>query len=365
MLVAIAQPTQPQLSTGTNLKDQTRATSSARMLVDAYSTAVLQQPAFGITQLPEIDTNLTTAKKNCTSWGQTVKPLLIQTNTDLIDFSNQFDSFYGPLVRLANDIGTGNNRATFVQGMQILGGKIGEKQTNAGGALTTLQGFQSGILTDQGNFKDALDKGNALFGGDKGEIANLTKENVALQKAMSNDMMMIGFGATGIVVGALIIVCGALLEFETAGASTALIAAGILVAGGGTAAMTTGAIDYANKNKDYTKNLVTIAKDTAELTALNGMHDQVTSLVTAGGQAVGALQAMVNTWQTLGTQFKNVIQQVQDTSGDAGKPDFDAWLLAELQTAKSDWDDVAGTAKLIQTQCSDLPVQHEAPPKAA
>jgi hypothetical protein len=83
------------------------------------------------------------------------------------------------------------------------------------------------------------------------------------------------------------------------------------------------------------------------------MNHQIGALVTANEQAVGALNTMVTTWQLLGTQFNAVIDRLQNNT----KPDDGPFLVAELETGKTDWDDVATTASLINTQCGTLPVQ--------
>lgn len=356
MLTALAQLDDPQLSSKVAAQ-QTRATATAKMQVDAYCTQVLEQPNVSLSKVPDLAAHQATAKENARAWTATIAPQLIQTNTDLLDFSHQFDSFYTPLVKLATNIDQGNNRAQFVQGLQLLTGRIDQKRANSQTALNSLTGFREKVVTDHGNFAGDLTKAQAVYGGDKGEIAQLQSENDALQTAMSRDMAMIGFGATGIVVGGLIIACGLLLEIPTAGASTAIVAAGIVVAAGGTAAMTFGAVDYSKKLASYKANLITIANDQAEMSALSGVSSQLTSLMAANEQATGALQAMVNTWQTLGTQFNGVIDQLQH----GVNPDDGPWLLAELATAKTDWDDVAKTAVLINQQCSNVPVVNQPP----
>jgi Bacillus haemolytic enterotoxin (HBL) len=337
------------------MKSQTQSTSSAKLVVDAYCSTVLEQPALAIDKVPELSGHQVTAKQNATNWQTTVAPLLIQTNTDLLDFAHNFSSFYNPLYTLAQNIDAGNNRAQFIQGLQILTGNIQDKQTRSQNALDKLTGFRALVITDQANFTADIATGNSVYEGDQGLIQQLQNRNDALQSAMSQDLTIIGLGATAVVVGGLAIAVGLLAEIPTAGASTVIVAAGIVFVAGGSVAMGLAGKNYTDSAKEYAQNLTTIAQDQAEIAALHGAGDQLTKLVTANQGAVGALDTMVKTWQTLGTEFNGVIDQLQHHVN----PDDGPWLVSELATAKLEWDDVTATAELINQQCSNVPVVNE------
>jgi non-hemolytic enterotoxin B/C len=322
------------------------------MLVDAYAQAVLKQGIITLAKVPSLADNQRTAQTHATSWLNVVSPQMIQTNTDLLDFAHNFNNFYTPLVNLASNINTGNNRALFIQGLQILITKIQGHQTNAQAALTAVEGFSGALDTDLGNFNNDLTTGTSIYEGDHGEVKELTKANDALQDAMNKDMAMIAGGAVMIVVGGLMVAVGALAEIETAGASTVLIVGGLAVAGGGGAMIGIGAKNYSDSLATYKANVQTIATDNAEMAALTVANHQITALTSAGATAQTALSAIVTTWQTLGTQYNAVIDEMQT----GVNPDDGPFLLAELATAKNDWDDVAATAQLINQQCIDLPV---------
>lgn len=359
MLTKLAQ-NQSQLGSNGAMKSQTRATATARMLVDAYCTAVQEQGVITLSAIPELTDYQNTAKIHANNWTTSVAPQLIQTNTDLLDFAHNFDSFYNPLVTLAQNIDSGTNKETFIKGLGLLVTKIQQKEVNAQKALTALTGFRSDVLSDQSNFKAALAKGDSVYAGDQGEIAQLRSQDASLNDTMNKDTMLIGFGSTGMVVGGLMIAVGVLGEIETAGVSTALIVAGVAMVAGGTAAMIAGAVDYSKQLDLYKANVAKIAADSAEMSALSVMHDQIEALVTASESAVTALNTMVTTWQLLGTQFEAVITQLNDNTN----PDDGLFLVSDLETAKADWDDLAGTAQLINTQCSTLPVQQSTPAAA-
>jgi non-hemolytic enterotoxin B/C len=353
----VTAPPQPGLSRlgAQTMKSQTQSTSSAKMVVDAYCTTVLEQPTLAIDKVPALSGHQVTAKQNATNWQTTVSPLLIQTNTDLLDFAHNFSSFYNPLYTLAQNIDVGNNRAQFIQGLQILTQNIQDKQTRSQTALDKLTDFRGLVITDQANFTQDIQTGNSVYEGDQGLIKKLQDRNDALQDAMSRDLTIIGLGATAVIVGGLAIAVGLLAEIPTAGASTLIVGAGIAFVAGGSVAMGLAGKNYTDSAKEYSGNLSAIATDQAEIAALHGAGDQLTKLVTANEGAVGALDTMVKTWQTLGTEFDGVVDQLQNHVN----PDDGAWLVSELGTAKLEWDDVTTTAELINQQCSNVPVVNE------
>lgn len=359
MLATLAQMDAPQLS-AKQMVQRMRATASAKMIVDAYATQVLEQPKLSLAELPDLATHQATAKTNAEAWSNTVSPLIIQANTDVLDFSNQFNSFYTTLLKLAHAIDKGDNQATFVKGLQLLTDGIEDKHKKATTAFGKLTDLQGSVTTDHANFAGDQSLAQTIYAGDTGEIARLQKLNDSLQTSMSNDLETIGFEATGFVVAGLTIACGLLLELPTAGASTAIVAAGILVGVGTTGAMITAGVQYGKALSKYKSNVAQIATDQAEVAALGAVGDQITSLMTATSQGVVALGSMVDTWRTLGTQFTGVIGQLQGVG--PVKPDAGDDLAAELTAAKADWDDVTATAHRIEQQCSNVPVVNQPPP---
>ncbi len=353
MLATIAAMKAPKLGPPTNFKNQVRSTHTARMVVDTYATAVLEQSDIKLDKIPELTTHQGVARDHATHWDQLVKPQIILTNTSLLDFGHNFDTFHTPLIKMARDIDRGSNRENFIQGLHLLERKIQEQQEAGQGALDQLQTLRSDVIVDGRDLKGDVAKAITIYGGEKGEIAMLRKANDALQDAMNTDIAIMGLGATAAVVGVLAISVGVLGEIETAGVSTGFIVVGlVLLAGGGATAGVAG-LDYWKRASNYAANLETIAKDSLEMAAIHHMDNQINAVVSANRQAVGALGHMVDSWQKLGTEFNTLIKQLKDDV----KPDDGPFLVAELMAAKSDWDDVIKTAEVIQNQ-TDIPVQH-------
>lgn len=61
---------------------------------------------------------------------------------------------------------------------------------------------------------------------------------------------------------------------------------------------------------------------------------------------------MLQTWQTLGTQFQAVHDELTDVN-----PDFEVLIQPSLDAALLDWNEVNNTAHIIQSQLIGIPIQ--------
>ncbi|MEI8611596.1 HBL/NHE enterotoxin family protein [Enterovibrio sp. Hal110] len=357
MLSAILNEKTNPLSPPQKANDQLRSTQTARMILDAYSTGVLEQPDVDLDLIPSLKQDQINAKNTARRWPS-LSTELIQTNTNLIHFGHSFDNYFDPLYELAGCINEGDNKDKFIDGMKKLISKINSNKNSADLALKELITFQNDVLKDHAAITNDYNLGVVKYKGTEGEISKLTERNKALSDGMNADNMMMGFGATGAVVGGLIIAVGALGEFATAGLSTGLVVAGIGVAAGGTGVAIYGGVDYAKKLSDYKDNLEKLAKDNAEIAQLDVLKGQFDNFLNMSNEAVNALRSMVGAWQTLETQYNTVIEQLSDEVS----VDDDTYIQTEMKIAKDDWDDLMETAKLIQAQCMKLQVHKDTDP---
>ncbi|MCF3106963.1 HBL/NHE enterotoxin family protein [Streptomyces roseoverticillatus] len=356
----IADENQGAFSAGDALNQQAKDAASARAVVEAYVTMVLEQPIVKLDKIEHVEQYQNAAKDHATTWRNSVSQKLIQTNTDLLAFANNFDSYYDDLVDIAENIHAEGKRAEFIEGVQDLLSEIEKRQKNAQDALDVLNAFRSDVDTDHGHFVDLAHDAHATYEGDKGEISQLKDEAKALGEGMTRDLTIIAGCTAAGVIGGLMIVVGALLEIPTAGGSTAIIAAGGLTVAGAVAGDVVGAVDYENKKRQLAETVKKIADLNAEIAVLDSVEDQFKKLKDANELAAQGLTAMANTWAVLQTKFKTVI----DYSDGNVTPDKH-FLKAKLKTAKADWEEVHKTADLIEQQMTSMPVQRDGLAKAA
>jgi hypothetical protein len=157
------------------------------------------------------------------------------------------------------------------------------------------------------------------------------------------------------VVGILVIAVGALLEFETAGAATLIMAAGVAVVAGGAAMTGVAGKDYDDKLGQIAQDQHDLAADQSEMALLQGASGQLTGLTSTLDQAQKALSNMVTGWEQLDNGINAVVEDLQNpedylasvrrTQPDATPATVALIVSAEIETAAQDW---ASALKLAQ-----------------
>ncbi|AGL16220.1 alpha-helical pore-forming toxin family protein [Actinoplanes sp. N902-109] len=342
-LLTTSTPTVP--SPGT-LTEATTAVTAAKITVDAYANAVINQPALHLDKLPDLAGHLTTAQGNATTWVEHTSPELVNRITDVIGFGDIWAAFM-PTVRQKVKHG---KKADVVQLLQIMrDNHLQPLEQAAKDSAAAVSSLGVAFAADDGNFTTDLQLGTSVYEGDQGVIAQLQKANSDLQNSMSHMMTLMAGSATAIVVGGLIVAVGALAEIPTAGASTVVVAAGVVVAGAGIAGVVTGAVEYNKELKHYRENLTTIAQDQAEMGVLTAMQGQISSLAAANEQAQNALQTLANSWTTVKGYFDNMIKDIN-----GGISEY-VVVLEELKAADLQWSRLTATAAAL---ANNLGVSH-------
>ncbi len=325
----------PTVPTPEGLSDAATGAIAAKLLVDGYANAVLQQPPLALAHVPDLDKHLALAQTNARSWVTQTSPAMIARITDIVGFTDVWAAF-GPTVKKKLQAG---DAAGAVQLLQVMRDNhlkplmiSAQLSADEAGALQVL------LAKDAGNLASDQATGQSVYTGDKGAIAQLQTAEKDLQGSMSDMMTLIAFSAVGIVVGGLVVAVGLLAEIPTGGASTAVVAAGLLIVGGGIAGVAAGAVEYNKMLDDYRDKLETISKDQAEIAALTVMNGQVSALAAANGKAQGALSALANAWTTIHGYFDNMIGDLQTGI------DIPSVVLPELDAADREWAHLAKTA---------------------
>ena len=335
---------------------------TASVMLQTYTNTVLQTPDIKLPAVVDVDSKSTVvedlpthqalARTNATYYLNTVNPLIVNTVADVIGFGNLWNAEYKLLYNLAENIGTGNNSATFQAGMNNLINKTQQSETNTQPVIDALNNFLPLIQTDERNLtQDATNVSNAL-GGEQGEIAQLKAQIAAYNSAMSKDMAIIGAGATADVVGGLMIVVGVLGEIETGGVSTALIVGGIAVIAGGTVAMGVAGADYTKVKNEYAAANLALTQDEQVLTSTQQAATNISTLAAAVSDGITAVESLQKSWNSLQADFNQVVEALES----ADNPDLGSWLTSLLSAANSDWGDTLTLAQNIQ-QYGTLPVQ--------
>jgi len=173
---------------------------------------------------------------------------------------------------------------------------------------------------------------------------------------MNKDNAMIAGGAVMTVVGVLMITVGVLGEFETGGASTALVLGGLAVMGGGIAMDVVAGMDLSKKMDEYKDATTELTKDQQISSCLIQASQTVQSLVDSINNAMGAITNLQSGWSSLKGDLDQVIGALNDAESDEGT----SWVIDDLNAAKADWEDAKTLAVQLQAN-GTLQVKHTNP----
>lgn len=337
------------LGTGA-LKDAVQGTASGLILVQTYTKTITTQPIItGLDLIPNLGDHQTTAVGHANTWLSTCQPDIIQMQTDIGAFADGFNSYYQPLLDLANKIAAGGvDQPAYVtefnEGLSELQAQVTTNRAHVKEITDDLNTFQAELSGDYQNFLGDYQTASTKILGDGGEVSQLNGQLTADQDAINQDNAMIAGGAVGAVVGGLMIAVGALAEIETAGVSTGLIVGGIAVVGGGGAMIGVATKDLIAKQNDYrdvSEQITTINNDIAALTTIKGQLD---SFNTELDNAITAVSNVDKAWQTIGDSFNDLSTQLT-TNIKTSSP----FIVAEVTQAGSEWTDLKALIVQLET----------------
>lgn len=326
------------------VKDKQVELTKASTVIQTYVSFILQQPDLKLDALQTLPAHQKTARGHANNWNSTILPLISKTDADIIDYANKFDSFYNDLVRYAKDIRNPESKKKLIEGLNLLGLTIKQKDANVQAVVNDLGTFHKNLETDSQNFQADVNQAAVKIEGDSGEIKALSHELDAIHDAMNKDIGLMAGGAVMVVAGIGMIVFGAISEIPSGGASTALIGGGVLVVSGGVMMETLGGSDYSSQIDKQRKVEEQLAGDKIELAGLKTTKNQVKGFVDGLADAITAATSLKAAWQTLDSDLTGLITAIQDV--DPNSPQ--TWLLDELNSAKLDWKVALDQAKKLQ-----------------
>jgi len=342
------------LAPDSNFQDAQNNALSAVAMLDIATTAITLQPDFtdlkGIDKLKE---HQVASKADADTWRNDVRPVLFSVNDAIINYNTEFGNLYAPLYEFAGQLEDpqkcADAQSNLVAGLQNLQGVLRTQKTRVDSAYEKISALRKSMLTHGSALNGDLNEIKATYEGDKGKIADIENKIAAYDNAMSKDLAIIGFGATGVVVGGLTVAVGVALWLESAGGSTPVIVVGVglIVAGGGAAGY--GIYDY-NKSSDKKAAAIReLATVSSEIAVAKSLTTDVSTLVTHLSTASEALKKLSDGWGQLDRDYQNVIDALENTQGNAEKTKPLAFIVqANLKTSKQQWDTLVTDANTVK-----------------
>lgn len=325
----------PEYSLGPEgLKTAIQDTGSNMLVMDLYALTIIKQANInfdGVTSLKDdlktsITQNIGVSRENANQWLDGLKPQIIQTNQNIINYNTKFQSYYDILIEAVNN----KDKETLKEGLEGLTESIFENKDEVDKLVKDLIAFRGKLATDTQSLKnDTLQITNILTGEDAG--IPLMQKQIEINQKLIDDNTKILIGSS--VATSL----GALYIFSP------FFPLGVAGVAGGIYGATTSK-EQINSSyeeiKRLTLNISSAKEQVAKLTILKNNTSNVTDTIDI---AITALQNISNQWQTMGSKYKSLLGNVDNIN-----PNRLAFIKADIATAKGSWNDVKEKAEMIQ-----------------
>ncbi|SCB71522.1 HBL/NHE enterotoxin family protein [Bacillus mycoides] len=336
-IYADAENNYPEYSLGPEgLKDALEKTGSNMLVMDLYALTIVKQANVNFDGLTVINNDLQTSikdnhdasKTNAKQWLDGLKPQIIQTNQNIINYNTQFQNYYDVLVEAANN----NDKETLKAVLTSLDDSISENKGAVDRLVQDLKVFRGKLELDTQNLKTDANKITDILSGQDAGIP-------LMQKQIETNQTLIDENNKVYIASSVATALGAYL---TATIIFAPIGAGAL--GGGIYGVTTSQQQIKTAQDEIinlSKNISTAQQQVGKLTLLKNNTNNLTETIDA---AITALENVKNQWQTMGAKYKSLNDNV-----DRINPDKLTLLKADLNIAKRSWEQVNKYAENIQT----------------
>ncbi|MGE6599829.1 HBL/NHE enterotoxin family protein [Bacillus proteolyticus] len=330
-------PEYPEYSLGPEgLKDAIEKTGSNMLVMDLYALTIVKQANVNFDGLTVINNDLQTSIRgnldasriNAKQWLDGLKPQIIQTNQNIINYNTQFQNYYDVLVEAVNK----NDKETLKAVLTSLDDSVSENKDAVDKLVKDLKAFRGKLELDTQNLKTDANKITDILAGQDAGIPLMEKQIGANQTLIDENNKVYIASSVATALGA----------YLTATVIFAPIGAGAL--GGGIYGVVTSQQQIKTAQEkiiELTANISTAKQQVAKLTILKNNTNNLTETIDA---AITALENVKNQWETMGAKYKSLNDNV-----DRINPDKLATIIkVDLKIAKGSWEQVNKYAENIQ-----------------
>ena len=342
------------LAPATDFQKAQKQALSAVTVLDVATTAITVQPDFkNLDGVKDLKAHQVASKADANTWRTDVRPTLFSVNDAIINYNTEFVCLYDPLYAFAGQLidpaQYADAQANLVAGLRALQDVLRVQKGKVQAATAKINTLRQSMLVNEAGLAGDLTEITAKYTGDKGKIADLTNKIAAYDKAMSNDLTIIGIGAGAMVVGGLTVAVGVVLWLESAGGSTPVIAVGVGIIAAGGGAIGYSVYDYNKSSNDKSSDLATLVTLNAEIGVATALTSDVSTLKSHLDTASDALGKLSGAWDQLDRDYQNVIDTLTNTQTSAEKAKALAFIVqANLSASKMQWDILVTDANTVK-----------------
>lgn len=294
-------------------KDVMAQTTTSVFVMDSYAKLIRNQQETDLNKISSINNNLRLnmiqhqkdAKINAAYWLEKMRPKIIKTNQNVIDYNDVFQAYYNNLLGAIDQKDSMKLKA----GLEELYSSILKNEKEVDVLLGELKTFRNRMEKDTISFKSDSKQLNSILASTNAGIPVLQQQintyNDLIKK--SNDMVIAGG-----------ILCSSLLA---------------CIAGGPMIANALNEISRAEREIANLKEKISGAQ--IDLAILEDINNKTTNMTNTLDTAITALQRISNQWHTVGAKYNNLLKNVKEIS-----PEEFTFIKEDLNTARDGWKDI-------------------------
>lgn len=334
------------------LKKALEETKSNLLVMDLYALTIIKQAPATFEGISSIDNSLKkkitqsqdTARNNANHWLDVIKPQIISTNQNIVNYNTQFQNYHDTLVKAVDT----NNKETLKKGLFRLSSSITNNKKEVDKLINDLKEFRKVMSEDTQNFKSDSNNLESVLNGNNAILPGLRAELESYNEALDEYNKGVIASASATATGGVMLVVGAALTVTGAGTK---IGIGLMVLGGAATVGGGGALGVMKRELDSTRDRIKehqgqITTIDLDVITIDTIKNQITSLSDTIDIAITALQNISNQWHTMGEKYNSLLKNVESISAE----DF-TFIKEDLNVAKDSWKDVKDLAdKMNETE---------------
>ncbi|MEI5908045.1 HBL/NHE enterotoxin family protein [Bacillus spongiae] len=333
------------------LREAMESTGSNALVMDLYALTIIKHGDVNFNGITTVSDVLKTdilhhqsvARNNANYWLDSLKPQLISTNQNIINYNTKFQNYYDTLVTAVEN----QDSETLKQGLIRLTNSITDNQAEVDELVEELRAFRDKMTEDTQNFKGDANEITSILSSQNAGIPLLQSQITTYNEAVENYNAIIIGSSVATALGPIAIIGGSVVIATGAGVplGVTLIAGGTASLGGGT----TGII-LAKQEMDDAKAAIEeltgqISQAEIQVAGLTNVKNQTEYMMDTIDIAITALQNISNQWYTMGSKYNSLLQNV-----DFIDPDDFFFISEDLSVAKDSWNNIKEYAEKIYAE---------------
>ncbi|HDR7642122.1 enterotoxin [Bacillus wiedmannii] len=318
------------------LKEALKKTGSNMLVMDLYALTIIKQANITFDGVTTINNDLQTnmknnqevARTNAKKWLDSLKPQIIQTNQNIINYNTEFQNYYDTLVEAANN----KDKETIKAVLQELIASIKNNKEKSNKLVEDLIEFREKISKDTHDLKENSGKITGILADEKRGIPDMKKQIETNYKLIDENNKVYIASSVSTALGA----------FLTSTIILAPLGAGPL--GGGIYGVVSSKQQINDAYEEIKKLQTNISNSEQQVGKLTILENDTKNLTETIDAAITAVENVKDQWVVMGTKYESLLQNVDKISGDQ----LAIIIKNKLNTAKTSWEQVSEYAQKIQ-----------------